>query len=47
MKGLWTAVWREILDGIRATPEFLYVLIFLAFISAIALATSLFAYFGS
>ena len=47
MKGLWKEVFDEILEGIRDTPEFLYVLIFLAFISGIALMTSLFAYFGS
>lgn len=47
MKGLWKEVFEEIWEGIKATPEFLYVLIFLAFISAIALMTSLFAYFGS
>lgn len=47
MKGLWKEVFDEIVSGIKATPEFLYVLIFLAFISAIALMMSLFVYFGS
>jgi len=47
MKEPWKEVFNEIVEGIRATPEFLYVLIFLASISAIALVISLFAYFGS
>lgn len=47
MKGLWKEIFEEIVSGIKATPEFLYVLIFLAFISAIALMMSMYAYFGS
>jgi hypothetical protein len=38
---------EEIWEGIKATPEFLCVLIFLLFISGIALLVSLLTYFGS